>query len=392
MYAKVITKVRETTATHSRVVAAISLPLILTATGVMFAVHALVVGHDHVFGTTRDVPWGLLITPYAFFACLATGLSILSALGQVFSISALKPLVPQTTFLAIIAMAAALFAIGLEVESPWRVGIYGILSPNPLSNIWWKSTLYTLFLLLMCINYALLLIGKERMARWLGLAALIAIGIGNLNLKADIALLGARSFWAENYMPLFFLTVSVLISCAAFVLLRWISTRLSRDDTPQTPSASNSAIYGIFMVSVIVLGGFVAMKIVNGFSPVIATNPEAMNLLIRGDYAINFWLGEVALGVIIPIILLLLSKAGSRSGPFALAGLSAMTGVFITFYDIIVVGQLIPHYSAYGLLDYPVLYSYQPTVHEFMIATSTFALFLSMYILGEQIFRNGRTG
>lgn len=391
MFTQIITKTRALSKANQTVVVAVSVPLVVTCVGIAFAAHALVIGHDHVFGTSRDVPWGLLIAPYAFFACLATGLSILSALGQVFSLSALKPLVQQMTFLAIIAMAAALFAIGLEVESPWRVAIYGILSPNPLSNIWWKSTLYTLFLLLMCANYALLITGRTKGARGLALAALVAIGIGNLNLKADIALLGARSFWAENYMPVFFLTVSIMIGCAAFSLLKWLSKKLIAADSGEVPPSSTAAIHKIFIVSVIVLGGFVAMKISSGFSPETAPNPVAMDLLMRGEYAYNFWIGEVGLGVILPLTLLLLCKAGSRAGLFALAGITAMAGVFITFYDIIIVGQLIPHYADYSLFDYPALYTYRPTLHEYMIAIAAFGLFFSLFILGQHFFKNATT-
>jgi Ni/Fe-hydrogenase subunit HybB-like protein len=84
----------------------LALLALLTGIGVSFAIHALFVGHDHVFGTTREVPWGILITPYVFFACLSTGICIISSLGQVFGITTLAPLINRTVFLAIIAMAA----------------------------------------------------------------------------------------------------------------------------------------------------------------------------------------------------------------------------------------------------------------------------------------------
>ena len=160
--------------------------------GVVFGVHALLVGHDHVFGTSREVPWGILITPYVFFACLATGACIISSLGQVFRFTPFIPLIKRTVFISIIAMASGLFAIGLEVENPWRVIVYGVLSANPLSNIWWKSAIYTLFLLLMIGNNSFLLTGREKGARFLGFAALITITCGNLNMSSDMAVLGAR--------------------------------------------------------------------------------------------------------------------------------------------------------------------------------------------------------
>ena len=98
------------------------------------------------------------------------------------------------------------------------MAIYGFLSPNPLSNIWWKSSIYTLFLLLMAFNFMFLLMGKNRIARGLALGALVAITCGNLNMNSDMALLGSRGFWAENYMPLFFFIV--LLDFTGYIL-RW---------------------------------------------------------------------------------------------------------------------------------------------------------------------------
>ena len=56
------------------------------AIGLSFGLHAMIVGHENVFGTSREVPWGILVTPYVYFACLSTGLCIISSLRQVFRI------------------------------------------------------------------------------------------------------------------------------------------------------------------------------------------------------------------------------------------------------------------------------------------------------------------
>jgi Ni/Fe-hydrogenase subunit HybB-like protein len=123
--------------------------------GLAFGLHTMLVGHHHTLGTTREVPWGLLITPYVFFACLSTGLCMISALGQVFGLDTFKPLVTRTVFLSLIAMAAGLLCIALEVETPWRVGFYALFSPQPFSNIWWKATIYSLFTFFTICNFLL---------------------------------------------------------------------------------------------------------------------------------------------------------------------------------------------------------------------------------------------
>lgn len=362
--------------------------VLLTGIGVAFALHALIVGHDHVFGTSREVPWGILVTPYVFFACLSTGICIISSLGQVFGIKALAPLINRTVFMAIIAMATGLMAIGLEIENPWNMAIYGFLSPNPLSNIWWKSSIYTLFLLLMAFNFMFLLLKREKIARGLALGALVAITCGNLNMNSDMALLGSRGFWAENYMPLFFLTVSTLSACCMIILFIWLSSWLQNRPISSELQGSISVVFKLTIVLLIGAMAFAGMKILGGFSTKFTENPEAMQLLVRGDFALNFWLGEIILAVALPLALLMVSDGGKRIGIYTMACLSSTVGIFITFYDLIIVGQLIPHFHQYNLVDAPRFYSYSPSLHEVIMVTGAISFFLAAFLVGEMAFNS----
>ncbi|KAB2890322.1 MAG: hypothetical protein F9K32_09135 [Desulfobulbaceae bacterium] len=366
----------------------IALLALFTGIGISFAIHALFVGHDHVFGTTREVPWGILITPYVFFACLSTGICIISSLGQVFGITTLAPLVNRTVFLAIIAMAAGLMSIGLEIENPWNMAIYSFLSPNPLSNIWWKSSIYTLFLLLMAFNFMFLLMGRNRTARGFALGALIAITCGNLNMNSDMALLGSRGFWAENYMPVFFLTVSTLSACCGIILFTWLSSWLQNRRLDAESLNAMNPLFKLTVVLLIGIGCFAAMKALGGFSSKFADNPEAMRLLVRGDFAMNFWLGEIVLAILLPLALLAFSGGGRKIGLLALASFSTLVGIAVTFYDLIIVGQLIPHFHQYNLYGYPELYSYSPSLHEYMMIVGSVSFFLMAFLAGELIFNS----
>ena len=360
----------------------------ITAVGLSFGLHAMLVGHDHVFGTSREVPWGILITPYVFFACLSTGLCIISSLGQIFRIKTFAPLVNRTVFLAIISMVAGLLSIGLEIENPWRMAFYGFFSPNPLSNIWWKSAIYTLCLLMMTFNFMFLLLGRGKIARVFAIGGLIAITCGNLNMNSDMALLGSRGFWAENYMPLFFLTISTLSACCVVLLFTWLSHRLQGRSIDDETRGSLSAVGKLTMVLLIGIMSFETMKILGGFSTKFTTNPEAMQLLVKGDFSLNFWLGEIILAGVLPFCLLLVTNGGGKSGLSALAGLSAAVGIFVTIYDLIIVGQLIPHFHQYNLVDMPRFYSYSPSLHEYMMVTGSLCFFLSAFLIGEIAFNS----
>jgi Ni/Fe-hydrogenase subunit HybB-like protein len=64
-----------------------------------------------------------------------------------------------------------------------------------------------------------------------------------------------------------------------------------------------------------------------------------------------------------------------------------LIGVFILFYDLVIVGQLIPHYQHYHVVDLPQYYPYTPSLHEIMISVGAIFFFLTTFIFGEMLFK-----
>jgi len=359
---------------------------LISGFGLSFGIHSLLVGHDQTFGTSREVPWGILVSPYVFFACLSTGLCIVSSLGQVFGIDTFRPIVPRTVFLALITMATGLMCITLELESPWRVGFYALLSPHQSSNIWWKTTIYSLYLIFMLFNFMSLALKKKKRAKIFAIIALVTVTMGNLNMNSDMELLGARGFWSENYMPLYFLSLSTLTGCAAILLFSWLGKVFGGQILNIEDHRALKSTGKLFMVLLLGILYFTGVKVMGGFFPQFTKNPEAMSLLVQGGFALNFWIGEVALAVLIPLGLILVTR-GTNSNILAIAGFSCLLGVFVLFYDLVIVGQLIPHYYQYNVVDLPKYYTYNPSLHEIMITTGAIFFFLAAFVLGEILFK-----
>jgi hypothetical protein len=82
----------------------------------------------------------------------------------------------------------------------------------------------------------MLIIGRNKSARVFGFIAFAMVIIGNLNMNSDMELLGSRGFWSDGYMPLYFLSLSALIGCAAHCVVHldelycFISTACSSQD------------------------------------------------------------------------------------------------------------------------------------------------------------------
>ena len=83
-----------------------------------------------------------VLAAYVFFVVTSTGLCLVSSIGHVFGFEAFKPIAKRSVFLAIATIVAGFLVIFFEIENPWRMAIYNVISPNLSSNIWWMGTLY----------------------------------------------------------------------------------------------------------------------------------------------------------------------------------------------------------------------------------------------------------
>ena len=108
--------------------------------------------------------------------------------------------------------------------------------------------------------------------------------------------------------------------------------------------------------------------------------------LVSGKYALNCWGGEVMLGMVIPFAIILAVRGKNMPALFA-ASLAGMIGIYFMRYDLVIVGQLVPHYHGMGLVDYPELLSYTPSLHENLVVVGGVAFCLMLFLMGEKLFR-----
>ena len=168
--------------------------ILLLLVGLGAGAYAFIAGHHTAYANTREMPWGLLIAGYAFFAITSTGLCLLAALSHIFGGNKLAPLANRMVFLSIVTIIAGFFMIGLELENPWRLAIYNILSPNLTSNIWWMGTLYGMAVAFMLVEFFLILTGRLGMAITLGVLGALAEVMANTNLGAVFSTMSAHPF------------------------------------------------------------------------------------------------------------------------------------------------------------------------------------------------------
>jgi molybdopterin-containing oxidoreductase family membrane subunit len=366
--------------------AAIGLFGLLTLVGVGAGIHSLYAGHEHTFGVSREVPWGILIAAYVFFVVTSTGLCIVSSIGHVFGFKNFNPIAKRAVFMSIATIVAGFLVIAFEIENSWRMPVGNVIGANATSNIWWMGTLYGAYLFFMLIEFVMLQKNDHKKATAFGLAGLLTGVAAHSNLGAVFGLLNAREFWHGPYMPIYFITSAAMSGCIAIIFFTWLAYRANnwRMSEEMKKSMESVAKVGALMMAVIIF--FTCWKMISGVSGNPPGKYEAIMALVTGPYALNFWGGEVALGMVIPFVIIMLVKGRNMNALFA-AALAGMVGIFFMRYDLVIVGQLVPHYHGMGLVDYADFLSYTPSLHENLVVMGGVAFCLMLFLMGEKLFR-----
>ena len=359
---------------------------LLTLIGVAFGVHAMFIGHEHAYGVTREVPWGLLLAAYVFFVVTSTGLCLVSSIGHVFGFKAFQPIAKRSVFLAIATIISGFLVIAFEIENPWRMAVYNIISPNLTSSIWWMGTLYGAYLFFMLGEFALLQANKHKIAGTLGLLGVIAGVAAHSNLGAVFGLLNGREFWHGPYMPIYFITSAMMSGCATVIFFHWLAYKINGWKMSSELENSLFAVGKLGALLYVVIMFFTTWKFITGVSGHPPGKYEAIMSLISGPYATNFWFGEVAMGLVIPFVIILAVKARNVTA-MALGSASSIIGIFFMRYDLVIVGQVVPGFHGMNIVDMPHLFPYTPTLHEWVITLSGFTFCAVLFMLGERMFR-----
>lgn len=363
-----------------------SLVLLIAA---MFGVNAMYTGYRHVYGVSREIPWGILISGYVFFVVTSTGLCIVSSIGHVFGVKSFIPIAKRSVYLSVVTILSGFMVIFFDVENPFRMAIWNALSPNPTSNIWWMGTLYGAYLVFMTLEFLLLLLERHRYAMLAGLLGLISGIAAHSNLGAVFGMLHGREFWYGPYMPIYFIASAAASGCTAIIFFTYLGYKITAEKMDRAMELSLEAVGKIWALFLAVLMFFTTWKIITGFA---AGEGKLLVLqeMLYGKYAFNFWFFEILLGMIIPFFLLLISGFRNINQMFA-ASISAFIGIFFMRVDLVVLGQIVSHFFEYKVSDFPVILSYSPSLYEIMVIIGAISFCILAFVIGEKIFKGHKT-
>lgn len=352
----------------------------LLVAGIAGGLYAQIVGHHHAFANTREMPWGMLIGVYAYLAIISTGLCLMAALSHLFHVEKMLPLANRMIWLSIVVLLGAFTVIGLEIENPWRMPIHLVLHPNLTSNIWWMGTLYGLAMGLLMLEFTLIYTRRFKAAIFLGFGGAIAEMLANTNLGSVFASLSARPFWYGSQLPIFFLASAILSGAAAIIIFTVYANHLRKKEISDETFQGLRAAARIMAVMLFLISLATGWKFANAYC-----GTEELRLvadaLVRGPLATQFWIFEIGIGLVIPFMLLFVTRMKSLHA-ISLAALMVLVGQFFSRINLVIAGMIVPQFP-----DNSVTYlAYSPSVAEYLLVAGGLGVIGLGFLAGESRF------
>lgn len=353
------------------------------------------------------VPWGLWVAQYIYFIGLSAGAFLLSTLVYVFNVRQLEKVGKLALMTALVTLFAAMFSIWLDLGHPeraWKL----LLQTNFRSIMGWMLWFYTAYFVLLLAEFWLAI--RADLVAWSdrsALARLLTFGrndispaaisadrrllrvLGSLGVPLAIAfhggvgalfgVVGARPYWNSGLTPIMFLVGALLSGGALLTFLAAIfGPGLGTREHEDTVLLLGRIVLGLLAFDVLL--EWAEYSVIYYAS--IPAHVDALRLVLFGNFWWVFWIIHVALGVVLPAVLLVASR---RSVAAVAAACFLIAFTFISVRLNIVIPALVLSevkgleraFTGPGLS-----FAYVPTLTEWLFAIWVASLAVLIFLAG----------
>ena len=323
-------------------------------------------GH-YVTGMNNQIVWGL---PHIFAVTLiviASGVLNIASMSSAFNKKLYKPLAPLSALFAISFLIAGLIILVLDLGRPDRL-IVAMTTYNFKSIFAWNIFLYSGFFVILSIYiWTMLDFNVTKYSSYVGKLAfgwriILTTGTGSI-----FGFLVAREAYSTAVLAPLFIVMSLLYGTAVFYLLLRVISKLQNINIPDEIVINIRRLMIIFLLANIYF--LILYHITNLYiSKQIAVT--SFILLEGGNYTTMFWLGQVGVGSLIPLLFELTNK-DNRNFPLTLTSIMIIVGGFFAVAVIIIGGQAFPlnifpdHTIISSSFFDNQIHSYTPSIFEF---------------------------
>ena len=343
------------------------------------------------------VPWGLWITIDLSAIALGAGAFTLSAVVYIFGLKGFQSIVRLAVFVGFIGYTTALLTLVIDIGRPdrfWHPWVYW----NVHSVLWEITWCITIYLTILMVEFAPVLAELPWFARWprlrslahslhraapyLAVVGLLISLLHQSSLGATYGVLRSRPIWFKPSMPIMFIVSAIAVgpalTMASAIVIQWITGRRAVPPEILRTIARFSGL-GLLAYLYIKLWDLAAVSYY-GRTP--ASDLALFILNQHTQYGFWFWVGEILLGIVIPVILFLTPSFRRRPSAMLLGGFLATAGILINRWNVTVSGLAVPLAYSPGALTQTAPQAYSPSMVEWGIALGVVGYALLMFTLG----------
>ncbi|MBS1236415.1 MAG: molybdopterin oxidoreductase [Proteobacteria bacterium] len=339
-----------------------------------------------VTGMNNQVMWGIPHVFAVFLIVAASGALNVASIASVFGRQLYKPLARLSGLLAITLLAGGLAVLVLDLGRPERL-IVAMTYYNFKSIFAWNIFLYTGFFAIVAVY--LWMMFERRFNDYTKPAGMVAF-LWRLTLTTGTGsifgfLVARDAYDSALYAPMFII-MSFAYGLAIFILVLLAATRWTGRPLGDVMVARLKNLLGVFVASVLYF--VVAYHLTNLYMTG-RHDVERFILLDGGIYTRLFWIGQILIGGVIPLVLLY-SKLGHSRAMIALAALLVVVGGLAQMYVTIVGAQafpmpLFPDKEVSSSFFDGVVGSYTPSLPEILLGIGGFGIALGMTVFAIKV-------
>lgn len=343
------------------------------------------------------VPWGLWITHDLSAIGLGAGAFTFSAIAYLFRATRFKEISRAAVFVGFIGYTSAMIALAMDIGRPDRFW-HPIVYWNVHSVLWEITWCVILYSAILFFEFLPILLESRYFDRWprsrtigaflhkltpvFAVAGLALSLLHQSSLGATYGVLSGRAIWFKPSMPVLFIISAVAAGTALTLFLTIVAGKIA-----QMKLISNTLKRQVARFSGYVMLAYLYLKLwdwaaTNYYSHAPETADMLSRLQVTTPYARTFWLLEVFLGALIPVVIFLYPPL-RRNDRALIVGLGlAVVGLVVNRWNVTLSGLVVPPEWSPGILGNVVAAAYFPSWIEISVTIGIIGYALLAFTLG----------
>jgi len=369
-----------------------------------------------VTNLTSNMAWGMWVAFYIYCIGLSAGSFLLSSLVYVFGLKQFEKMGRIALLSALFALFGGLAFVWIDLGHPWR--FLKIFTNFQLSSVMaWESLFYIFYMTTICAElWFLMRFDLDRLARrtsgirgkvyrvltlgWkspedpkqieacqrqgmrrVKFFAIIGIPIALVvhgGTGALFAVVAAKPYWFSGLFPIIFLVSAVISGCGLMLFLYSFWGRRDEDYLPMILGLRNLMVMFIAIDALLFISDLLV-----GLYGQIPLHVMVLKLIIFGDYWYVFWIGQIGVAWVLPVVIASLPAMREKPLWLGLAGGSTVLGIVAVRMNLVIPAYLQPQLPGLDeAYQQPRLaYEYFPSALEWISSHGLVALLILGFIV-----------